>query len=51
MATAPYEAEGVLREQFPYASEQAIIDAVGWIEGEGHEWVRKAGTEDLSEEG
>ena len=46
----PYEAEDVLREQFPYASEQAIIDAVGWIEREGHEWVRKTGSEDLSEE-
>jgi hypothetical protein len=41
----PYEADDVLREQFPYASEQAIIDAVGWIVNEGHEWVRKAGIE------
>ncbi len=45
----PYDAEDVLREQFPYASEQAITDAVGWIEREGHEWVRKAGS-DLPDE-
>jgi hypothetical protein len=46
----PYEAEDVLREQFPHASEEAITDAVRWIEDEGHEWVRKAGTEDLPDE-
>lgn len=37
----PYEAEDVLREEFPYASEQAITDVVRWLGDEGHEWVRK----------
>jgi hypothetical protein len=30
----PYDAEDVLREEFPYASEQAIADAVNWLERE-----------------
>lgn len=46
----PYDADDVLREQFPYASEQAIIDAVSWIERKGHEWVSKAALGDFSEE-
>ena len=46
----PYEAEDVLREQFPHASDQAIADAVSWLDDESYEWVRKAGTEDLTDE-
>jgi hypothetical protein len=46
----PYEAEDVLREQFPYASEQAITDAVRWLEDESYQWVRKTNPEDSSDE-
>ncbi len=46
----PYEAEDVLRERFPHASGEAIADAVSWLDDESHEWVRKAGAEDLTDE-
>lgn len=39
----PYDAEDVLREEFPDASEEAIAEAVRWLEDESFEWVRKPG--------
>lgn len=46
----PYQAEDVLRDQFPDASEQARAEAVRWLEDESFEWVRKPGLDDLSED-
>lgn len=46
MGDEPYEAEDVLRDEFPYATDQAIADAVSWLGDEGHEWVRKINAED-----
>jgi hypothetical protein len=46
----PYEAEDVLRDEFPDASDEAIAEAVSWLEGESFEWVRKPRFEDEDEE-
>jgi hypothetical protein len=41
----PYYAEEILREEFPYAPNQTITEAVDWLENESFDWVRKPGFE------
>jgi hypothetical protein len=37
----PYNADDVLRDQFPSAADEDIDEAVSIIEQDGNEWVRK----------
>jgi predicted DNA-binding protein len=39
----PFDAEDVLREEFPDASDQAITEAVNFLEHQATDWVRQPG--------
>jgi hypothetical protein len=42
-ANEPVTTDGVLRDKFPDATEQALVEAVRWLRNESFAWVRKPG--------